>query len=155
MIDLADIITPERVFLDVEGAGKRAVLAELAGRVFAEGPRRGETLEALLERERLGSTAIGKGVAIPHAVAPGIERMIGVFARLRPACAFDALDDRPVDLVFMLLAPDTCGSTHLKALAKIARCLHDCEFAQKLRKSNDLDRVHGLLTARQLGSHAA
>ena len=110
--------------------------------------------EILLQRERLGSTGIGHGVAIPHGKLPKIERIFGLFARLDKPIDFEALDGEPVDLVFLLLAPESAGADHLKALALIARLLRDSNNARKLRSARDSNALYAVLTATP-ATHAA
>jgi len=86
-----------------------------------------------LQRERLGSTGVGQGIAIPHGKLDGLDRLFAIFARLDTPIGFDAMDDQPVDLIFMLLAPESAGADHLKALARISRTLRDPSITQKLR----------------------
>ena len=105
-----------------------------------------EIFDTLLHRERLGSTGIGDGIAIPHGKLVQLTRIVGVFARLDRPVDFDALDDEPVDLVFLLLAPEGAGADHLKALARIARVLRDGDTATKLRASRDPAALYALLT---------
>ncbi|HWI80093.1 MAG TPA: PTS sugar transporter subunit IIA, partial [Ramlibacter sp.] len=95
---------------------------------------------------RLGSTGVGYGVAIPHGKLPGLKRLYGFFARLASPIDFEAVDDQPVDLVFLLLAPETAGADHLKALARISRLLRDRETCEKLRGSDSGDAIYALLT---------
>ena len=99
-----------------------------------------------MQRERLGSTGIGNGIAIPHGKLARLERLFGVFARLERPIDFEALDGQPVDLMFLLLAPEGAGADHLKALARIARLLRDPETAQKLRESRDAEALYAVLT---------
>jgi PTS system nitrogen regulatory IIA component len=104
-------------------------------------------LDVLMQRERLGSTGIGNGIAIPHGKLARLERLFGVFARLERPIDFEALDGQPVDLVFLLLAPEGAGADHLKALARIARLLRNTEVAQKLRESRDAEALYAVLTS--------
>jgi nitrogen PTS system EIIA component len=155
MIDIADVISPEGVLFDLKSASKRQVLQELADRAAALTHIDAERLlEALMERERLGTTGVGDGIAIPHAKVAGLDRVVGLFARLDRPVDFDALDDRPVDLVFLLLAPEGTGAEHLKALARVARCLRDAGLCSRLRQHEDAAAVYRLLT-RKPESHAA
>jgi PTS system nitrogen regulatory IIA component len=103
-------------------------------------------LEILLQREKLGSTAVGNGVAIPHGKLPKLGRLFGLFARLERPIDFEALDSQPVDLVFLLLAPEAAGADHLKALARVARLLRDQEIARRLRESHDADALYAVLS---------
>ena len=97
------------------------------------------------ERERLGTTGIGHGIAIPHGKLPGLERVYGVFARLERPVDFDAIDDQPVDLIYLLLAPANCGADHLKALAKVSRLLRDRRLCEKVRGSTTCDAIFALM----------
>ena len=99
-----------------------------------------------MQREKLGSTGVGNGVAIPHGKLPKLSKVIGVFARLERPVDFEALDGQPVDLVFLLLAPEGAGADHLKALARVARLLRDPEIARKLRESTDDEALYAVLT---------
>jgi PTS system nitrogen regulatory IIA component len=101
--------------------------------------------DALAERERLGTTGIGTGVAIPHCRLPELTRLYGLFARLERPVPFDAIDDQPVDLVFLLLAPQEAGAEHLKALARVSRLLRDRAMCEKLRGANSADALYALL----------
>jgi nitrogen PTS system EIIA component len=102
--------------------------------------------DALLQRERLGSTGIGGGIAIPHGKFEGLERLVGLFARLDRPVDFESLDGEPVDLVFVLMAPEGAGADHLKGLAKVARVLRDPAMTAKLRALKDAATIHALLT---------
>ncbi len=104
-----------------------------------------DLLKAVLERESLGSTGVGSGVAIPHARYPGLQSITGFFFRLENPIPFDAIDDEPVDLIFLLLAPDEEGSTHLRALAQISRVLRRPEVRQNVRNAPNEDAIMALL----------
>ena len=110
--------------------------------------------DVLLERERLGSTGVGNGIAIPHGKLADLNKLHGVFARLDSAIDFDSVDDQPVDLVFLLLAPEAAGADHLKALARVSRLLRDRTVCEKLRGANSADAIYALLTEART-SHAA
>ena len=101
--------------------------------------------EILLQREKLGSTGVGNGIAIPHGKLPKLDKLFGLFARLDRPIDFEALDGQPVDLVFLLLAPEGAGADHLKALARVARMLRDADVAAKLRDSRDMDALYAVL----------
>ncbi len=103
--------------------------------------------DVLFAREKLGTTGVGHGIAIPHGRAEGLERVFGFFARLEKPIDFDAIDEKPVDLVFMLLAPAEAGADHLKALAKVSRMFRNPSFCEKLRKSADARAITALLCA--------
>ena len=102
--------------------------------------------DALLQRERLGSTGIGGGIAIPHGKFEGLERLVGLFARLDKPVDFEALDGEPVDLVFVLMAPEGAGADHLKGLARVARVLRDPAVTGKIRALRDAAAIHAMLT---------
>jgi PTS system nitrogen regulatory IIA component len=102
-------------------------------------------LEILLQREKLGSTGVGNGVAIPHGKLPKLAQVFGLFARLERAVDFEALDGQPVDLIFLLLAPEGAGADHLKALARVARLLRDPDVARRLRSSADAEALYAVL----------
>jgi PTS system nitrogen regulatory IIA component len=142
-----DLLAPGAIALGVSAATKRqalALLAEMAGRAFDLKAAR--ILDALLEREAVGSTGVGHGVAIPHAEIAGLDRLRGMFVRLRPPVAFESLDDEPVDLVFALFSPPDRGSGHLRALARVARAFRSAELRQRLRQASSADSVRALLT---------
>ncbi len=148
MVDLADIIAPHGIVLDLKNCNsKRQVLKELAQQAAAAlklDPQ--HLLDALMERERLGTTGIGHGIAIPHARLPGLNRLTGLFARLEQPVDFESLDDQPSDLIFLLLAPDSADADSLKALARISRLLRDPGLRQRLRQEGDRDAVYRMLT---------
>ena len=105
-----------------------------------------DILDTLLQRERLGSTGVGRGIAIPHGRVPALQRIVSVFARLEEPIDFEALDDEPVDLIFLLLAPEHAGADHLKALARISRLLREPASIEKLRASKDRAAIYSVLT---------
>ncbi len=152
---LGNFLAAKAVVPALKAANKKQALQTLASKA-AELSGRGEReiFETLLQRERLGSTGVGKGTAIPHCKLPGLDRIVGVFARLEKPIDFGALDNEPVDLVFVLLAPEGAGADHLKALAAIARVLRDERIAKQLRGSRDAAGMHAILTAPP-ASHAA
>lgn len=147
MVEIADLLPgPDAVLACVKASSKKALLAELAGRAaqllkFEE--RR--LFDRLLERERLGSTGIGGGIAIPHGRMAGLDRPRGLFARLGHPVDFDSIDERPVDIVFLLVAPEGAGADHLKALARVSRLLRDRSLVDKLRKTETADALYALL----------
>jgi nitrogen PTS system EIIA component len=143
---LTDLVVPQAVVSSLRVNNKKQALQELAARAARTcGRSEREVLEVLMQRERLGSTGIGNGIAIPHGKLARLERLFGVFARLERPIDFEALDGQPVDLVFLLLAPEGAGADHLKALARIARLLRDSEVAQKLRESRDAEALYAVL----------
>ncbi|HWB51678.1 MAG TPA: PTS IIA-like nitrogen regulatory protein PtsN [Stellaceae bacterium] len=150
--DLADLVTPRGVIAQLRAPTKRQVLQELARRAAAmTGIADKRIYDALAERERLGTTGIGNGVAVPHCRLPDLTRLHGVFARLERPAPFEAIDDQPVDLVFLLLAPTDAGAEHLKALARVSRLLRDKAICEKLRGANSADALYALLTGAAAG----
>lgn len=111
--------------------------------------------ETLMNREKLGSTGLGNGIAIPHGKIAGLERVLAIFIRLETPIEFDAVDDQPVDLAMMLLAPEGAGADHLKALARVARLLRTDSLVEQLRGSKECSELYDLLTAPIEGSAAA
>lgn len=150
--DLADLVTPRGVIAQLRAPAKRQVLQELARRAAAmTGIADKRIYDALVERERLGTTGIGNGVAVPHCRLPELTQLYGLFARLDRPAPFEAIDDQPVDLVFLLLAPTDAGAEHLKALARVSRLLRDRAMCEKLRGSNSADALYALLTGGAAG----
>ena len=143
---LTDLVAPNAVVPALKVNNKKQAIQELAARAAElTGQNERGILEILLQREKLGSTAVGSGVAIPHGKLPKLGRLFGLFARLERPIDFEALDSQPVDLIFLLLAPETAGADHLKALARVARLLRDPEVARKLRESRDADAIYAVL----------
>jgi nitrogen PTS system EIIA component len=144
---ITDLVAPEAILPALKVNSKKQALQELAARA-AELTGRGEReiLEILQQREKLGSTGVGNGIAIPHGKLPKLDRLFGLFARLDRAIDFESLDGQPVDLVFLLLAPEAAGADHLKALARVARLLRDPDTAKKLRESRDAEAIYAVLT---------
>ncbi len=143
---IRDLLTPEGVFADLKASSKKQVFQQLAGHaagICGEDER--EILDALFERERLGTTGVGHGIAIPHAKLAGLRHLHALFARLEHPVDFEAVDEDPVDLVFLLLAPSSEGADHLKALARVSRLLRDEEMCAKLRGSEGADAMYALL----------
>ncbi len=143
---LTDLIAPAAVIPALKVNGKKQAIQELAARAAElTGQSERAILEVLLQREKLGSTGVGNGIAIPHGKLPKLGRLFGLFARLERPIDFEALDSQPVDLVFLLLAPEAAGADHLKALARVARLLRDPEVTRKLRESGDADAIYAVL----------
>jgi PTS system nitrogen regulatory IIA component len=143
---LTDLVAQNAILPALKVNSKKQAIQELAARA-AELTDQNEraVLEILLQREKLGSTAVGNGVAIPHGKLPKLGRLFGLFARLERPIDFEALDEQPVDLIFLLLAPEAAGADHLKALARVARLLRDPENAKRLRESRDADAIYAVL----------
>jgi PTS system nitrogen regulatory IIA component len=146
-MEIADLIGPNSVIADLRATSKKQALQELAERAASvTGLHERQIFDVLLERERLGTTGVGNGIAIPHGKLPGVKHITGVFARLDSPVDFEALDDQPVDLVFLLLAPEGAGADHLKALARIARVLRDADTVAKVRGTRDAQAIRALLS---------
>ncbi len=154
-MSLTDLLTLNSVIASLRVNGKKQALQEMSERAAAASglPAR-EIFDALLQRERLGSTGVGDGIAIPHGKLAKCERIFGIFARLERPIDFEALDGLPVDLIFLLVAPEGAGADHLKALATIARVLRDANMAAQLRATRDASGLYSLLTLTP-ASHAA
>ena len=146
-MDLSELLVPGNVLPVLKATSKKQVFQELAERAArATGLDERRILEVLLERERLGTTGVGNGIAIPHGRLDGLDRLYGFFARIEAPVDFDAIDSAPVDLVFLLLAPESAGADHLKALARVSRLLRDRNMCDKLRGSRTADALYALLT---------
>jgi len=153
---ITDIVAPNAIIPALKANNKKQVIQELAARAAElTGQSERAILEVLQQRERLGSTAVGNGVAIPHGKLPKLGRLFGLFARLERPIEFEALDNQKVDLVFLLLAPESAGADHLKALARVARLLRDPDVARKLRESRDSDALYAVLLMPPAASSAA
>ena len=154
-MELSDILAEESVIVCSGIKTKNEVLQQLAERgARVTGADAAAILEALTDREALGSTGLGNGIAIPHGKLPGLAGVTAVFARLESPVDFEAVDDQPVDLVMMLLAPIGAGADHLKALARVARVLRTDSVAESLRRSSDPARIYAILT-QPLETHKA
>jgi PTS system nitrogen regulatory IIA component len=143
---LTDLLSPAAVISPLRANGKKQALQELAQHAATlTGLPDRELFEALLQRERLGSTGIGDGIAIPHGRMPGIDRLVGLFARTEKPIDFDALDGQPVDIIFVLIAPEGAGADHLKALARVARVLRNQSVLEQVRKVRDPAAIYAIL----------
>ena len=155
-MDLRDLITLEAVIPSLKAKTKKQALQELAQKAAAlTGLDGRQIFDTLLQRERLGSTGVGRGIAIPHGRLSGLKNIVSVFARLDEPIDFEALDEEPVDLIFLLLAPEHAGGDHLKALARISRLLREGQAVEKLRASKDAAALYAVLTEAATSSHAA
>ena len=143
---LLEFLTPEAVVPAMRVSGKKQALHELAAHAARlTGLDERAVFDTLAQRERLGSTGIGEGIAIPHGKLAGLAHLFGLAARLDKPIDFEALDGQPVDILFLLLAPEGAGADHLKALARVARLLRDPGIAHKLRQSRDTDAIYAVL----------
>jgi PTS system nitrogen regulatory IIA component len=144
-MDIAQLLATDGVVLRSGASSKRQALQTVADTAArALGLNENRVLESLLEREALGSTGLGSGVAVPHARVEGLERVVAVFVRLDTPVAYDAVDDRPVDLIFALFAPPSDGAEHLRALAAASRALRSSEMRQQLRQAHTADAIRAL-----------
>lgn len=144
---LLEFLAPEAVVPNLRVSAKKAALHEIAAHAARlTGCAERVIFETLLQRERLGSTGIGEGIAIPHGKIAGLERMFGLVARLEKPIDFEALDAQPVDILFLLLAPEGAGADHLKALARVARALRDPTTTARIRKTRDADALYAVMT---------
>jgi PTS system nitrogen regulatory IIA component len=154
-MSLSDLLAPGAVVPALKVNSKKQVLQEISERAAAlTGIGEREIFDILLQRERLGSTGVGNGIAIPHGKLARLPGIFGLFARLERPIDFEAIDGQPVDLVFLLLAPETAGADHLRALSRIARILRDPQVVAKLRATRDAQALHAILCTEPT-SHAA
>ena len=146
MADLSDLVTQTGVVASLKAQSKKQLLQELSQRAAQiTGLPERTIFETLLERERLGTTGVGHGIAIPHGKLAGLSKIVGLFARLDGKIDFDAIDDQPVDLVFLLLAPEGAGADHLKALAGVSRMLRNEPIAERLRGAKNDEALYAML----------
>lgn len=146
-MELADVIARDAILPALKAGSKKQILQEIAQRAGdAYGLDARVVVEGLLAREKLGSTAMGGGVAVPHARLAGLGSIVGLFARLEQPVDFEAADGQAVDLVFALLAPEESGADHLRALARVSRLLRDPETRAKLRKTTEAAALYALIT---------
>lgn len=152
---LTSLLSEDAIVSPLAAGSKKQALQELSA-LAAEltGLSSRDIFETLLRREKLGSTGVGQGVAIPHGKLSGLTRVHGVFARLDTPIGFDAVDDEPVDLMFLLLAPESAGADHLKALARVSRLLRDPQVVAKLRATKSKSSLYSILTAPPAASAA-
>lgn len=146
-MEIGDFTAPQCVVASLRVANKAQALKELSRRAAASVGLDEQVINnALLERERLGSTGVGKHVALPHARIRGLDRIYGFFARLERPIDFEAIDEQPVDLIFLLLAPEDSGKDHLAALARVSRLFRDQNACAKLRHAESAASIHEILT---------
>lgn len=154
-VDLGELLDAGAISVRLNAASKRqalSVIAEIASRSLGVKPA--EILAKLMQRERLGSTGVGYGVAVPHARLKGLERMHGVFVRLEAPIDFGAVDEQPVDLIFALLAPIDHPAEHLRALAKVSRALRRSDLREQLRQAHGADAIRALMAHDPRGAAA-
>lgn len=146
-MEIADILTLDAVVPALHATSKKQALQNLSRRAAGlTGVDERTIFDVLMERERLGTTGVGNGIAIPHGKLSSLKRLYGLFARLERPIDFQAIDDQPVDLIFLLLAPESAGADHLKALARVSRLLRDKSICEKLRGTEAGEAIYALLT---------
>ncbi len=144
---LLDFLSPEAIAPALRASSKKQALHDIAAQASRlVGRDEREIFDTLLQRERLGSTGIGEGMAIPHGKLPKLERLFGLFARLERPIDFEAIDGEPVDMLFLLLAPEGAGADHLKALARIARMMREPGMHERIRTARDAGALYAVLT---------
>ncbi|MDR3425170.1 MAG: PTS sugar transporter subunit IIA [Alphaproteobacteria bacterium] len=152
---MRDLVSPKAVVASLDVTAKKDVLHNIATSAAALlGKDALIVFDVLWERERLGTTGVGQGIAIPHGRVPGLDKVCGFFARLTHPVNFESIDDKPVDLVFLLLAPESAGADHLHALASVSRLLRDPKLCEQLRQAKDAYALYRLLTETQVAQAA-
>lgn len=154
-MNIEDILAPDAIIPHLEAEDKKRALHALADKAEGlTGASAADIYAALLQRERLSSTSLGRGIAIPHVKLPDVKKITCLFARLSRPIAFESHDGEPVDLLFFLLAPEHAGADHLKALARISRLVRDPATLEGLRSAKDVAALRDVLT-KPVTSHAA
>ncbi len=147
-MEIFDILAPDRIFDALKPASKKKTLLELAQRAATiTGLPQRTIFDILQEREKLGTTGVGRGIAIPHGKIPGLDGIYGLFVRLDSPINFESVDNEPVDLIFLLLAPEAAGADHLKALARVSRLLRNVAMCDKLRTADNAKEIWELFAA--------
>jgi nitrogen PTS system EIIA component len=155
-MSLAQFLRADAIIPALKAVGKKQALQELAHKASElTGLDEREIFDTLLQRERLGSTGVGDGIAIPHGKLSKLTAMTAIFARLEKPVEFEAIDGAPVDLIFMLLAPEGAGADHLKALARVARVMRDAQTVESLRKAKDPSALYAILTQEGVAATSA
>jgi PTS system nitrogen regulatory IIA component len=154
-MDLCDLLAPDGIIPSLRATSKKHALQELAAVAAKRTDLDArEIFNTLLQRERLGSTGLGRGIAIPHVKLPGLDGIVCLFARLDQPIEYESHDSEPVDLLFLLLAPEHASGDHLKALASISRVVREPSIIEALRNANDVAGLQSALT-QMAPSHAA
>ena len=143
---MLEFLNSDGIIPSLRATSKKQALQELAKRAAElSGQHERAIFDTLLEREKLGTTGVGRGIAIPHGKLSSLDRVYGLFARLDKPIDFDAVDEQPVDLIFLLMAPEAAGADHLKALARVSRLLRDQKLCEKLRGCDTADSIYALM----------
>lgn len=146
-MDLSDLLEPEGILPALNAKSKKQALQELASKAAElTGLDSRDVFDTLLQRERLGSTGLGRGIAIPHVKFKSLDQIVCLFGRLVEPIEFESHDDAPVDLIFLLLAPEHASGDHLKALARISRLVREPATLDRLRSAQDVDELHNVLS---------
>ncbi len=146
-MEISDLITLQSVDANLRASSKKQAIQDLARKAAdIAGLHERAVFDVLMERERLGTTGVGNGIAIPHGKLAQLDKLHGMFARLETPIDFQAIDEQPVDLIFLLLAPESAGADHLKALARVSRLLRDKAMCEKLRGTDNNEALYALLT---------
>lgn len=154
-MDLSDLLVPDGILASLDATCKKQALQELAARAAVlTGLDEQQLFATMLQRERLGSTGLGRGIAIPHVKSKTLNSIVCLFARLSAPIDFESQDGEPVDLIFLLLAPEAASGDHLKALARISRLVREPSTLEQLRSARDTAALRAVLTA-PAASHAA
>jgi PTS system nitrogen regulatory IIA component len=154
-MDIGELLVPEGIVLKTGASSKRQALHSVAAAAgHCIGIDESRIFDALMEREALGSTGLGNGVAVPHARLEGLPGIRAVFVRLDTPVAYDSVDDRPVDLLFALFAPVNSGAEHLRALAAVSRALRSAELREHLRQARTVDALHALFVREEAATAA-
>jgi len=148
-MQLSDLIAPDRIACDIFAGSKKRTLEQLSDLVVSNDPSlsQNEVFESLIARERLGSTGLGKGVALPHGRLKASDKTLGAFIQLKEGVDYDAPDSQPVDLFFALLVPPESTDEHLQILATLSEMFRDENFRQQLREAKSTDKLYTLLTS--------
>lgn len=144
---LSELLTPKCIITDLKAHDKKGALEELSQIITEQEPtlNKGLLLQILLERERLGSTGIGEGIALPHGKVKKLNRLMVSFGRSIEGLGFDSVDDQPAYLLFLLVAPENSAGAHLQALAKISRLLKDSNFRQRLMQAKSREEIYQII----------
>lgn len=152
-MNIGHLLSPQSIAVNIEASTKRELLEKIAALAAVNsGLHEKEIFDALLQRERLGTTGTGDGVAIPHSRFANLDKIYAVFARLSQPVDFDSVDEKPVDLVFTLLAPESAGADHLQALSQIAHVFKDESAKAELRAATAISGIQSIFTKRGNGA---
>jgi PTS system nitrogen regulatory IIA component len=144
---MRDLLAPKSVIAHLEAGNKIDILRSMADLAVNETGKDAHVIfDVLWEREKLGTTGVGSGIAIPHGRVEGLDRVYGFFARMAQPVNFDSIDDKPVDLVFLLLAPESAGADHLHALATVSRLMRDPKLIEQLRRAKSEADIHRIFS---------